>query len=267
VINTQTTGPGPGWRGSQELQKQEIIFPNGNKAQLVAPPGGTPAAEILKALDIPAPKALILLIGGAANLDKALFPGLLHLFSQSLARVAAAVGALIIDGGTQAGVMAIMGRVMAEGGYPSPLLGVAPAGKVSYPGAPAANGMGNSAPLDPNHSYFVLVESGEWGGETDTLFELVESLANDMKVVTILVDGGLVARKELLASMRRGWPIIVIEGTGRLADEIARLKKTSSQPDRIKDPAVAEIVSAGDIHRFSLKSPPPELENLLLKLL
>ncbi len=245
------------------MDKQEITFPNGHKAQLVAPPLGTPAAEILKSLDIPAPKALILLIGGASDLDKALVPRLLQLFSRHIARIAAAAGALIVDGGTQAGVMAIMGRAIAESGHQSPILGVAPAGKVTYPGAHPGNPTEDGTPLDPNHSYFVLVESREWGGETDTFYELAESLAVDMKVVTILVNGGPIAITELWASVRRGWPIIVLEGTGRLADEIAGL--ATHQPDRITDPAFAEIISHGDIHLFSLQDPPEDLEKLLLK--
>lgn len=140
---------------------------------------------------------------------------------------------------------------------------MAPAGKVTYPGGSPANPTEDGAPLDPNHSYFVLVESREWGGETDTFYALAESLALDMKVVTILVNGGPIATTELLASVRRGWPIIVMEGTGRLADEIAGL--SSHQPGRIIDPAFAEIIAAGDIHLFSLKDPPEDLENLLLK--
>jgi hypothetical protein len=246
------------------LDKQEIIFPNGNKAQLVAPPGGTPATEILKTLDIPAPKALIQLFGGAAGLDTALVPGELQGFSRKIVRVATEVGALILDGGTQAGVMAIMGEVTAEMGHKSPLLGVAPAGRVIYPGSPGPRTLRNRVPLDPNHAYFVLVESREWGGETDTLFELADALAKGIKVATILVNGGKVTRKELLASMRRGWPIIVIEGSGRLADEIARLRKRSSRGRRLQDPAVAEIVADGDLHLFPLSGSPEDFEKLLL---
>ena len=245
------------------MDKQEITFPNGHKAQLVAPPLGTPAVDILKSLDIPAPKALILLIGGASSLDKALVPRLLQLFSRNIARIAADAGAIIMDGGTQAGVMAIMGQAIAARGHQSPLLGVAPAGKVTYPGGPPEKPTENGAPLDPNHSYFVLVESREWGGETDTFYELAESLAVAMKVVTILVNGGPIATTELLASVRRGWPIIVMAGTGRLADEIAAL--SLPQPGRILDPAFAEIIADGDIHLFSLNDPPEDLENLLLK--
>lgn len=245
------------------MDKQEITFPNGHKAQLVTPPLGTPAADILKSLDIAATKALLLLIGGASSLDQALVPRLLQLFSRNIARIAADAGALIMDGGTQAGVMAIMGQAIAARGYQSPLLGVAPAAKVTYPGGPPGNPAQAGAPLEPNHSYFVLVAGREWGDETDTFYELAESLAGARKVVTILVNGGPIATTELLASVRRGWPIIVMAGTGRLADEIAAL--SLPQPGRIIDPAFAEIIADGELHLFSLNDPPEDLEQLLLK--
>ncbi len=72
--------------------------------------------------------------GGSADLEAALKPHLFQLFSRGIARVAVDSGALIIDGGTQAGVMEIIGQGVAERGRKSPLLGIAPAGKVTYPG-------------------------------------------------------------------------------------------------------------------------------------
>jgi SLOG in TRPM, prokaryote len=242
------------------LRKQKIIFSNGKRADLVAPPLGTPAADILKALDLGAPKALILVVGGASNLDKTLVPRLLKVCSRTIAGVAADTGAIIIDGGTQAGVMAIMGQAVADRGGKPPLLGVAPKGKVTYPGGPGHDPGENRAALDPNHSHFVLVESREWGGETETFYELAESLAKKIKVITILINGGTVARKEILASVRHGWPIVVLAGTGRLADEIARLM--TSKPDLINDPDIAEIISDGDIYPVSLQDPDEDLEKL-----
>jgi hypothetical protein len=150
------------------------------------------------------PKNLILLIGGA---DKKLsLPA--QLFSRGIARAAADAEALIIDGGTQAGVMQIMGQSIADRGRKSSLLGVAPAGKVTYPGGPTVAG-NDSAPLDPNHSHFVLVDGNEWGSETETLFEL--AAAFNVPVLAILVNGGAIAKDELLQSVRRSWPVIVIK--------------------------------------------------------
>jgi hypothetical protein len=55
----------------QDLHPRAILFPNGNRALLLAPPAGTTAADILHALGIGQLKALILVIGGAAELDEA----------------------------------------------------------------------------------------------------------------------------------------------------------------------------------------------------
>lgn len=248
-------------QASQGGSKKAIIFPNGNRAQLVTPPAGTKAADILDALGIEQPKALVMISGGAAELDEALKPRLVQLFSRGIARAAANTGALIIDGGTQAGVMAIMGQGVADQGRKSTLLGVAPAEKVTYPGGPAEGSIEDSAPLDPNHSHFVLVQSDEWGGETETMYELAEVLAEGIPVVTVLVSGGPIARDEVLRSVRQGWPIIVVQGSGRLADEIIELWQ--EKPSFIADPVVAEIIADGNIHLFPLEGSATELEQLI----
>jgi hypothetical protein len=56
---------------TRDLCTKAILFPNGNRAKLLAPPGGTNVADILQALDIGEPRALILVVGGAVDLDAA----------------------------------------------------------------------------------------------------------------------------------------------------------------------------------------------------
>ena len=118
---------------SQDHHPTVVLFPNGNRALLLAPPAGMKAADILHMLGIAQPKALILVVGGTADLDAAVQPRLVQLCSRGIARAAATLGALIIDGGTQAGVIAMMGQGVADRGRTTALLGVAPAGKVTYP--------------------------------------------------------------------------------------------------------------------------------------
>lgn len=240
--------------------KKEIPFSNGNRAQLVAPRAGTPAASILKALDIEQPKALIMLVGGAAGLDESLKHRLAELFSHGIAPAVTDRNVLIIDGGTQAGVMAMMGQGAAATGRNFILLGVAPAGKVTYPGGPAEGSIEDGAPLDPNHSHFVLVKSDEWGGETKTMYELAEELSKEMPVLTILVNGGQIARHEVLRSVCHGWDIIIIEGTGRLADEIAiavREKKEQSSEE------MAAIVTYDRLVLFDIAEDPGAFAGLI----
>jgi hypothetical protein len=245
----------------QSIRKQELIFPNSNRARLVAPRRGTQAADILQALGIEKPKLLIVILGGAANLDKAVMHPLVQLFSWGIAPTAARLGAAIIDGGTQAGVMAIMGQGVADRGRKSVLLGVAPAGKVAYPGSQSEGSVGDSIPLDPNHSHFVLVESNEWGGETDVMFQLAQALAEATPVVVVLANGGTITKDEVLRSVRQGWPIIVVEGSGGLANKIAELYGNGHP--FADDPVLTEIVTNGDIHLIPLSGSIGEIERLI----
>ncbi len=181
-----------------QIIKKEILFPDGNCAKSVTVSVDTPADAIPGSLEIKQPRALILLFGGAAGLDESLKPRLLQHFSRSVARAAIETGAIIIDGGTKAGVMELMGQAVADQGRKSILLGVAPSGKVTYPEGPAEGSIENGAPLDPDHSHFVLVESKEWGGETGMMFKLAKALADKVPVVAILASGCDISRKEVL---------------------------------------------------------------------
>src|SRR5262249_50165670 len=133
--------------------------------------------------------------------------------------VAAELGALVIDGGTQSGIMAIMGEAVAQSHAKVELLGIAPKGKITNPEIAGASKIPEGASLEPNHSHFVLVESNDWGGETTTMLELARGF--NAPTVAILVNGGEIARTEALQSVRNGWPLLVVEGSGRFADEVS----------------------------------------------
>jgi hypothetical protein len=198
-------------------------------------------------------------------MDEQVHPDLVRLFTRGIAQVAASTRALIIDGGTQAGVMTIIGQAVAEQQRRSTLLGVAPAGSVAYPGKLASMSGNKCVPLDPNHSHFVLVETGEWGGETDTMYDLAKALSAGRPSVAILINGGSIAKSEVLHNVRQMRPIIVMEGSGRLADEIARLWQ--EKPSSIPDPQLAEIILHGNIHVFPLAGSTEELVHLAKRLL
>ncbi len=254
---------------------KEITFPNGNRATLIEATGQDPK-EILQALKIEQPKALLMIAGGADTLGKDVAARLQQLYSRGLARAALAAEALIIDGGTQAGVMALMGQGVADRGRKTPLLGVAPSGKVTYPGGPAEGSIKGGAALDPNHSHFVLADADDWGGETETMFKLAEAVANNAlaappsngkppappSVIMVLASGGKVTRDEALRCVRHGWPLIVIHGSGGTADDIA--KAWQKRPAFIEDALLAEIVADGAIHLFPFDGTVEELEQRIL---
>jgi hypothetical protein len=70
-------------------------------------------------------------------------------------------GAAIVDGGTDSGVMRVMGRVRDATSASFPLIGVAAMGNVIAPGIRAQP---DAAELEPHHTHFVLVPGAVWGG-------------------------------------------------------------------------------------------------------
>jgi hypothetical protein len=154
-----------------------IQFSNGNVASAVRVSTHTDPQLILDALQIHPPKNLILLSGGAGKMDNTQNSRLTQLFSRGIAQVASETQSLLMGGGTQSGVMAMLGEGVAARGYKVPILGVVPFGKVNYPGKVETVTEGDSAPLEPNHTHFVLVEThcennGGWGCETQLMYHL-----------------------------------------------------------------------------------------------
>src|SRR6059036_3083564 len=201
------------------MRKNTISFENGNRAVAITAAHDASAQAILDALGIVSPLAVILLFGGAAGLDDSRKAHLATLFADGVTPVAAELGALIIDGGTQSGVMAIMGEAVAQSHTTVQLLGIAPEGKITNPEIAGASKIPEGASLEPNHSHFILVESNDWGGETTTMLELARAFK--AQTVAILVNGGAIAGDEALQSVHNGWPLLVIEGSGRFADELS----------------------------------------------
>lgn len=274
-------------------RKETIRFPNNNDALAIFPAATDKAEDIVTALEVKPYKAVILIVGGADNLDGSLIPKLTQLFGRGIARAALEGDAIIVDGGTQSGVMSLMGAGVADRGYKTTLLGVAPAGKVAYPGSTATAGV----QLEPNHSHFVLVEGSEWGSETAMLFKLVSALtgnradaaptsarkpdrqptgkqsggreaeksAGKVPALVVVAGGGAITKNEVLRAVRQNLPLIVVEGSGGFADEIVAARKERDNPAGVSDPVMAEIVADGEIHFHLLSNPVNGMERLIIR--
>jgi hypothetical protein len=176
--------------------------------------------------------------------------------------VAAELGVLIIDGGTQSGIMAIMGEAVAQHPGTCQLLGIAPKGKITNPEIAGATAVADGAPLEPNHAHFVLVESADWGDETPKMLELARAF--NAPIVAILVNGGAIAADEALQSVRNGWRLLVIEGSGRFADELSAAIRDGPSP---KSAEITEITCSGRVTLFPFDQPTKTLEIQLRQML
>jgi hypothetical protein len=252
------------------LKKQEIIFENNkNKALITKADSNDSAENIISTLQLrlSKPKSIILIFGGASgNLDTSdTSITILHQILDDVLQYAADNDAIIIDGGTKSGIMEIVGQRASkiEQSKKPIILGVAPAGLISlinstkqednYKNEGDNDRENDKVLLDPNHSHFVLVEGDKWGDETIKLFEIASSLStSDIPIVALLAGGGRISKKEILFCINQNWPVIVIEKTGYLADEIASYKNQKQTFEKISLDAnnIKKIISYSSLKLF-----------------
>ncbi len=232
---------------------QSIEFDTQHRARAVLAQANTSPSLLLAALDLtPLPHGIITLCGGAKDFPPDITDRALELFQVAVTPLVREKDLLIVDGGTQAGIMRVMGHALEQARSEEPprarnrsraevntvysnrsnLLGFAPAPQVTYPGQ--AQVLQTQVPLDPNHSSFVLVtDVREWGDEVPCLFEFLDYLAGPKRlpVVNLVVNGGRITIKEVWYAMRRGRPIILLEGSGRATDVMVAALDGASQSD------------------------------------
>lgn len=171
-------------------------------------------SEIEQALDklkIPHPSSVIVLVGGASGI------GWLDMFPMRkavniVAHLAEETQSVVVDGGTQAGIMTEIGKQRKRNGYSFPLIGVV-FDKLITKEEPASI-------LDPNHTHFFLIPGDDWGDESSWISKIATRIAGNYKSITVLVNGGNISRQDVEYSLLEKRPTFVIRGTGRLADEI-----------------------------------------------
>lgn len=204
-----------------QLRTEEICFAQGRTARLVRLAAHAAARDVSAALGLKPHKLLLLLLGGADKIEPERRPYIKE-FVQEVIRAALESEAVIIDGGTESGIMAMAGQAATEIAKGQvALIGVAPEAKVTWPNRTDVPHGTDVARLDPNHSHFVITPGSEWGAELDTIFALAAALHESAPLTAILINGGEGAKLELLECKRRNWPVVVGQGTGRLADEVA----------------------------------------------
>jgi len=128
--------------------------------------------EALDQLEIPHPKNVIVLVGGAGGIgfmDK--FP--MRKAVGIVAQLAHETQAVVIDGGTQAGIMTEMGRQRKRNLYTFPLIGVV-FDSLLMKEEPTSI-------LDPNHTHFILIPGNDWGAESSWISKIATSVAGDKK--------------------------------------------------------------------------------------
>ncbi|GAB1545195.1 hypothetical protein NUACC21_78710 [Scytonema sp. NUACC21] len=198
------------------------------------------------ALELHSPRPILVVVGGASKMSEADYRRVNSLFVNVLAPVAEELGAFVIDGGTDSGVMQMMGRARAQTTATFSLIGVTPVGKVALPNQIPPT---DATPLEPHHTHFVLVPGSNWGDESPWLAKIATVLAKEAPSVAVVVNGGEITRKDVLENLKTNRPVLAIAGSGRLADTL-----TAALHGDTTDEQARELVGSGLIQAIDLKA-------------
>src|SRR6266508_1644707 len=167
--------------------------------------------KAIEELQIPHPKSVIVLVGGAGGigwLDKFHMRKAIRI----IARLAEENQSVVVDGGTQAGIMTEIGKQRKRNKFAFPLIGVVFDSLLMKEEPQAV--------LDPNHTHFFLIPGKNWVDESAWISKIATQVAGDKNSITILVNGGNISRTDVEYSLLENRPAFIMRGTGRMADEI-----------------------------------------------
>jgi hypothetical protein len=179
----------------------------------------TEIGEALNQLGIPRPKKVIVLIGGAHGigvLDKLAVKKAVEVVT----RLAEEMNAVVVDGGTQAGIMTEIGSQRKNHQFSFPLIGVA------FDSLLTKEDPKNI--LDPNHTHFIFIPGEEWGDESSWIARIATHITAGEKSITVLINGGEISQQDVQCSLNEDRHVFIMRGTGRLADEITLTRKVTA---------------------------------------
>jgi hypothetical protein len=220
----------------------------------------TQAEKLVKELGLNQPAALVVVVGGA-NLAPKAADRLQWFLSRGITGANLHQGTLVLDATTQSVVRQYLGEGIASSEGATTLVGVAPRGVV-FTGQPAATQAPDWAALGAEqHFAFVLTPGEAPGDEQETLFALVNALNNSIPVMMVVVGGDERTVPVVLKSVQSGWPVVLLQESGGLADELA----TQATHQFLTPAQTDTILTGGRLYKFPLSGSPTDLRRMLIR--
>lgn len=219
---------------------QKIVFSNQKHALGISISRRAEISPATEALQLPAPRPVIVWIGGAGSMEPR-FAEPVSKVARTAVQIAREKYAMIVDGATDGGVMAVLGQVYSQYDCSFPLVGVVAEQLVAWSNVPGrqefsltrkiqlvvtsllVGSAGIPWHLEPNHTHFCFVPGNRWGAESAWISNIATQLAGNYSSVTILSNGrpGGICVQDVEHSLDANRPVIVMAGTGGWADELA----------------------------------------------
>lgn len=239
-------------------------FVNEHRATVIQVRDFAEVPEALHTIGLQAARPTLVLVGGASGISDADISRLQQLFVDAIAPIAQELGVAVVDGGTDAGIMRFIGKARTEIGATFPLIGVAALGTVVLPDIPCS--FSDAAPLEPNHTHFILVPGSQWGDESPWIAHTASVLSNGCPSVTIVVNGGEITFQDVSNSIRADRPVVALDGSGRTADKLAAAVRGEATDSRANQLANSGYVQATELNRNPTQLA-EEIKEILSKLL
>lgn len=198
---------------------------------------GSALAVLLQRAGLPTGVPVVVLVGGASGLSPRHAEVCEELFTAALVPAVEQAGAVLVDGGTDVGIMRLAGRARTQAAARFPQIGVVAEGTVRWPGHPITRE--DVADLEPHHTHIIAVPGDKWGDEATWLSAVASALAGSAPSVTVLVNGGAIAYHDVQTSLTATRPVLVLSGTGRTADDI-----TTARTGQPTDPRAIETAAS-----------------------
>jgi len=214
----------------ETFETHTILFQNGWSAEILSLRQATDAAEIQKAVKFEPSQAAIIVAGSSQPFPTPVKNRLIDLISRGVAQAAVDSQAILIDDGMNTGVSEIVGQGVADRGRKTRLLGIPSPGMGNDP-----DGSNLDKKLDSNHTHFILNEQERQGWQIESMCNVARMVScHEDRILTILVGGEIdgPAMDMALATVRRKWVLVALEGSGGLADEIVQLKNQALTLER-----------------------------------
>ena len=253
------------------------------------------------AWNLPEPHGLISVTGAALDkhLDHDMTPQQLHSIEAGLASAIRISRAWVTSGGSNSGVMSLVGRAIkhlneleqTEG--EAVALGIGVWGKLmpsisasmtgshgkitSHVSRVKADGGDNVYTLDPNHSHFLFVMGEEWGEDVESRAAIEDILCTcpgvEVPKVLLCVNGGPASLDNVFSALQRTsglkWRAVLSEPTVRTEGEVAalelKLQPTLGDADpneKLRKALSLKLESTGDADADEVDFTPAEFAEL-----
>jgi len=212
--------------------KLESITLNEQNKSVVRPNALDELKDAWQSLGFEKEQPVIVIVGGAGGMDADAIARVQAFFENHLVPFAMKKNAAIIDGGTDSGVMASIGRARKLTGSNFPLVGII-----------ARDVDTIMTMLEPHHTHFIFGPGSNWGDEVEWIAASASALSGSQASIAILINGGQIAWNDARLNIQYGRQVLIAEGTGRTADVIAT---TSTGKDF--DRQALSLLRTGKVH-------------------